>query len=190
MRHFWQIFKKNTKRIPFCIVLGISSELCIVRSRTYRTGFFFCSCVLLLQAPKSQLSMILRNSKVGKLDASPLLLLGFSLRKHFDQSYWGGYVLNTESSNLQSKQWQPLQQWQNNLIRWRIQEVSCYEPQMVQGQYSLWTALECALCWNQVDFECLLLLQLTDWWKKGDNLSATLHYRLFAISSSAAAGMA
>lgn len=84
-RHFRQMFKKKRKKIPFCIVLVISSELFIIRSRTQRT----VSYLLSLQVPKTWLSIILRNSKVGKLDASPLLLLGFSLCQDFYQSYWG-----------------------------------------------------------------------------------------------------
>lgn len=40
-RHFGQIFKRKRKKIPFCIVLVISSELCTIRSRTYRTVSFF-----------------------------------------------------------------------------------------------------------------------------------------------------
>lgn len=81
MRHFGQIFKKNRKKIPFCIVLVISSELCIMSSRTYRTVYFF---VVLCSPPSSSEVTIIHDSKKfkgGKIACIPFIAIRLQFKK-------------------------------------------------------------------------------------------------------------
>lgn len=69
------MFKKKRKKIPFCIVLVISSELFIIRSRTQRTVSYL---LLLSSPPSSSKDMIIHYSKKfkgGKIGCLPFIAI-------------------------------------------------------------------------------------------------------------------